>query len=494
MRNLRCRVRPRLNNFSFTRACFLAKLELLLTKLRFLSKHRRQPPWSQPWHETSASLGGGEMQDSGNCQVRCSGAAGHLLRTDYSLHVWLEIVGAAAAATSLLLRLVSLKLASNLRWLLISPFQVIAFSATLPNAEALAAWLDDAVMFSSDQRPTPLTLRISLGQDPRGLGTAPVSALRMPEEVQALLLTGGQVSVQPSSLASSLLSAAAPISTKAPSAAPSRGGAGGDFWPESAADEKRRFVDTVLSLAAGDDSSTQGASRAKRGGNNVLVFCGAVRECELEAANIASVRESLQSGHKSFSSSSSSSRSVGSECIRRNVPSWPPVGEVKGTAEARRAARRALLKLEHTEESSRGGSGGGKQGGAAASFEGGLVKMVDFGVAYYHAALSEVAAGLCHANTALPFVARRRPLLPCAPLAHRYSVDLACAPHPYPSSFSGGRVPRMRSSRRTAVGPSTCSSPHQASPSVSIFPCAPLCCGARAAGEARLGPPPTSAK
>ena len=72
-----------------------------------------------------------------------------------------------------------------------SQLQVIAFSATIPNARELAGWLNDAVLFESSERPTPLVRKILCGGQRLGLDEARVHLRALKQGAAAAKGSGG---------------------------------------------------------------------------------------------------------------------------------------------------------------------------------------------------------------------------------------------------------------------------------------------------------------
>jgi hypothetical protein len=289
--------------------------------------------------------------------------------------------------------------------------QVIAFSATLPNAAELAAWLGSGavaghsggsssgggccVLYQAVDRPTPLDLLVACGNG-KGLLSLP--------QVDALLADAPPPATSGNAAS---LQATLPGGGKGQGGGKGgkgKGGKGGGSGsglglPESNDAEQRRFVALVLQRATqrgkpGNPSSS-GDSSGDSDAEGVLVFCGTKHDCEVDAEAIAKARAARSGGGKSSATGNGAAAAFAATAVplpaaaalRAAValplavavalPSTTAAASV--AAVARRAARKALERLEVPP-------------GTDPALRPKLLALLAHGVAFYHAPMPQVTA------------------------------------------------------------------------------------------------------
>ena len=263
--------------------------------------------------------------------------------------------------------------------------QVIAFSATLPNAAELASWLDyqtptgklhlpdhkgeqragssmsGCVLFQAKERPTPLDLHVACGNN--------IGLLTLPQ-LDTILADGSG----PTANARYVQQAGKSSVEKAHSSSSSSSSSSSFGPPESNEAERKRFVALVLECTAETSGNSNRSSSNSGGDNNstssstaegLLVFCGATRECEVEADAIAKARAAV-------STSSTATTHNAKVTSKLPLPSLPT--EV---AAVRRAARKAWERLELPP-------------GSDPTLKPKLLGLLAHGVAFYHAPMPQV--------------------------------------------------------------------------------------------------------
>ena len=261
--------------------------------------------------------------------------------------------------------------------------QIVAFSATLPNAPAIARWLG-AVLFRSDDRPTPLCLKVAL---PPGADSLEHSLVLDLDELEQL------------------------SKTSPPRVPGQRGGGTHSSATETIAAEHQRFVNTVLTNCA--DLSNE----ATVGLSNVLVFCGSTRDCELEANSIARARvgEVSNSCRKVPGKAGGSGAGVG-DGSRRDPELCAAVQN------ARRTSRKVLERLELEAHDS--------------SLKSRLLQLLQSGIVYYHAQIPAV----CKEWALLAYTSGAADVMVCTS-ALAVGVNLPVKTVVLRSAFKWGSVP-----------------------------------------------------